>query len=67
MRTKSQSEKELVSMINNLLKQASDNFTGEWTNNHNSKMNLIYHHIKNLRIATGKNYVINGVELIIEE
>ena len=57
---------EKVEMINTLLKEASDNFTGEFTETHQSKMNQIYYYIRELNKETGKNYVIKGTQLIEE-
>lgn len=60
-------ELENIELINGLLKEASDTFTGEFTDTHKSKMNQIYNYISLLSFNTGKRYVISGTKLIVEE
>lgn len=55
-----------VTMINALLKEASDNYTGEWTETHKSRMDQIYKYVQELNNETGKRYVINGTQLVEE-
>lgn len=52
-------ELENIELINGLLKEAKDNFTGEWTDTHKSRMNQIFKYIELLNYNTGKRYVID--------
>lgn len=55
-----------IKMINLLLKEASENYTGEWSETHQSKMTQIYNYINELNKETGKRYVISGTQLVEE-
>lgn len=55
-----------VTMINALLKEASENYTNEWTDTHKSRMEQIYKYIQELNKETGKHYVINDTQLVEE-